>query len=161
MTAPPVAVRELILAALFARVQQIAWPDLYTERNRLTEADQFPAILQFDGDEDAPEEDSAAARCSMTVEYDLYVSVSGGFNGAGGQLGADLNRLLADLQTALLFGTNQAPEWWAGIGIADIRRGPITIARDFGPMDTPMMAANIAFTVDYWTLPGDPYSPGP
>lgn len=158
---PPVPVREAIISAIFQRLQALDWPGLTVERNRMVEVQEFPSLYLYEGDEDPPEEDSGAARCSMDLKLEVRLKVSAIVSDVGSQLGSDFNRLTALAELALLCGTNQAPEWWGDLGIADIRRG--SLDRDLYTDETaiPVMGGTLQIIVDYWTMPGDPYSPGP
>lgn len=158
---PPLPIREAIISAIFQRLQALGWPGLTVERNRVVEVQDFPSLILYEGDEDSPDEDSAAARCSMEIDLEAYLEVSASVADAGARLGSDLNRLLALVEAAVLGGSNQTPEWWGDLGIADIRRGALTRTLETSESDTPKIGGTLQIIVDYWTLPGDPYSPGP
>ncbi|KJV10747.1 hypothetical protein VZ95_02840 [Elstera litoralis] len=162
MSNPPVPVWETIVQALEARLRALEWPGLTVERNRTVEvsADECPFLALYEADEDEPEEDSAAARKSSGVEIELYLQAPRDHDTPGAALGADLNGLIAMVEFAVLEGTNQSPSWWPD-GTVDIRRGAISRTLETGETSLPSGGAKIEFTVDYWTRPGDPYTPGP
>ncbi len=162
MSNPPVPVWEVIVQAVHGRLQALDWPGLTVERNRTVEVqeNEYPLLALYEADEDAPEEDSAAARKSAVIEIELHLQAPRDHDAPGAALGADLNALIAKVEFAVLEGTNQPAPWWPD-GTVDIRRGPVTRNLETGETGVPTGGAKIAFIVDYWTLPGDPYTPGP
>lgn len=162
MSNPPVPVWETIVQALEARLRALEWPGLTVERNRTVEIQdyEYPLLALYEADEDTPEEDSAAARKSAGVEIEIHLQAPRDHATPGAALGADLTALIAMVEFSLLKGTNQTPIWWPD-GTVDIRRGGVTRTLETGETSRPTAGAKIEFTVDYWTKPGDPYSPGP
>jgi|APSaa5957512535_1039671.scaffolds.fasta_scaffold70524_3 hypothetical protein len=145
----PTSIREQILAAFLVRLQTIA--NVTVERNRVEPVEVFPSLLMIDGGQSVTEENSGFKLHALRVELEGYVSAA---------TAAELGPALSDLhgQTVLALMANRT----LGDLAIDLREGELSdpeIDRTQG--HRPFAAFSLAFEIDYFTDPSDPYQPAP
>ena len=145
----PTSIREQILAAFLVRLQTIA--NVAVERNRVEPVETFPFLLMIDGGQSVTEENAGLKLHALRVEVDGYV---------GGATAAELGPALSDLygQTVLTLMDDRT----LGNLAIDLREGELRdpeIDRTQG--HRPFAAFSLAFEIDYFTDPSDPYQPAP
>ena len=145
----PTSIREQILAAFLARLQTIA--NVTVERNRVEPVEEFPSLLMMDGGQSVTEENAGVKLHALRVEVEGYV---------GAATAAELGPALSDLygQTVLAL---MADRTLSDLAI-DLREGELRdpeIDRTQG--HRPFAAFSLAFEIDYFTDPSDPYQPAP
>ena len=145
----PTSIREQILTAFLVRLQTIA--NVTVERNRVEPVETFPALLMIDGGQSVTEENAGIKLHALRVEVEGYV---------GAATAADLGPALSDLhgQTVLALMADRT----LGDLAIDLREGDLgdpEIDRTQG--HRPFAAFSLAFEVDYFTDPNDPYQPAP
>ena len=145
----PTSIREQILAAFFVRLQTIA--NVTVERNRVEPVETFPVLLMIDGGQTVTEENAGIKLHALRVEVEGYV---------GAATAADLGPPLSDLhgQTVLALMADRT----LGDLAIDLREGELRdpeIDRTQG--HRPFAAFSLAFEIDYFTDPSDPYQPAP
>ncbi len=147
----PTTVREQCLAAFYTVLSGIAGVTTYRNRRREVPHAAMPAFVQVDGGHDEPSDDN-----SGRTTYQLQVSVEGFVTAdTDALLGPALSDHHGKLVSAVL-----ADRTLGGLAI-DVREGPMVADLDRSEGSAPAMAFNCTFTVDYWTVPGDPYTVAP
>jgi len=145
----PTSIREQILAAFLVRLQTIG--NVTVERNRVEPVEEFPSLLMMDGGQSVTEENAGVKLHSLRVELEGYVSAA---------TSAELGPALSDLhgQTVLALMADRT----LGDLAIDLREGEFRdpeIDRTQG--HRPFAAFSLAFEIDYFTDPSDPYQPAP
>jgi len=145
----PTSIREQILAAFLARLQTIA--NVTVERNRVEPVADFPSLLMMDGGQSVTEENTGLKLHALRVEVEAYV---------GGATAAELGPALSDLHARAVLAL-MADRTLGDLAI-DVREGELRdpeIDRTQG--HRPFAAFSLAFEIDYFTDPSDPYQPAP
>ena len=145
----PTSIREQILAAFLAQLQAIA--NVTAERNRVEPVEAFPSLLMIDGGQSVTDENAGLKLHVLRVEVEGYVSTA---------TSAELGPALSDLhgQTVLALMADRT----LGDLAIDLREGELRdpeIDRTQG--HRPFAAFSLAFEIDYFTDPDDPYQPAP
>ena len=145
----PTSIREQILAAFLARLQTIA--NVTVERNRVEPVEAFPSLLMMDGGQSVSEENAGVKLHALRVDIEGYVSAA-----TAAELGPALSDLHGQIVLALM-----ADRTLGDLAI-DLREGELRdpeIDRTQG--HRPFAAFSLAFEIDYFTDPNDPYQPAP
>jgi hypothetical protein len=145
----PTSIREQILAAFLVRLQTIA--NVTVERNRVEPVEVFPSLLMIDGGQSVTEENAGFKFHALRVDIEGYVGAATSL-----QLGPALSDLHGQTVLALM-----ADRTLGDLAI-DLREGELRdpeIDRTQG--HRPFAAFSLAFEVDYFTDPSDPYQPAP
>ncbi len=145
----PTSIREQILAAFLVRLQTIG--NVTVERNRVEPVEEFPSLLMMDGGQSVTEENAGVKLHSLRVELEGYVSAA---------TSAELGPALSDLhgQTVLALMADRT----LGDLAIDVREGELRdpeIDRTQG--HRPFAAFSLAFEIDYFADPNNPYEPAP
>ena len=145
----PISIREQILAAFLVRLKTIA--NVTVERNRAEPVEAFPSLLMIDGGQSVTEENAGIKLHALRLDVEGYVSAA---------KAADLGPALSDLygQTVLALMADRT----LGDLAIDVREGELRdpeIDRTQG--HRPIAAFSLAFEIDYFTDPNDPYEPAP
>jgi hypothetical protein len=145
----PVSIREQILSAFLVRLQTIG--NVTVERNRVEPVEAFPSLLMIDGGQTVVEENAGIKLHTLRVEVEGYVNAA---------TAAELGPALSDLhgQTVLALMADRT----LGDLAIDLREGELRdpeIDRTQG--HRPFAAFSLAFEIDYFTDPNDPYQPAP
>jgi len=143
------SIREQILAAFLVRLQTMA--NVTVERNRVEPVDAFPSLLMMDGGQSVTEENAGIKFYILRVEVEGYVGAA-----ASLLLGPALSDLHGQTVLALM-----ADRTLGNLAI-DLREGELRdpeIDRTQG--HRPFAAFSLAFEIDYFTDPNDPYQPAP
>ena len=143
---PPV--REQVLAAFLQALQGLAGVTVERNRNRDVTAEMMPALVMLDGGQRRRDE-SGLARYAMQVDVEGYVLAT-----SDAALGPALDDLYARTVAAGL-----ADHTLAGLAV-DVREGEldVLIVRDAGK---PAAGFSLAFEIDSFTAPRDPFAPAP
>jgi len=145
----PISIREQILAAFLARLQTIG--NVTVERNRVEPIEVFPSLLMIDGGQSVSEENAGVKLHALRVDLEGYVSAA-----TSTELGSALSDLHGQTVLALM-----ADRTLGDLAI-DLREGELRdpeIDRTQG--HRPFAAFSLAFEIDYFTDPNDPYQPAP
>jgi hypothetical protein len=145
----PISIREQILTAFLVRLQTIA--SVTVERNRVEPVEAFPSLVMIDGGQSTTEENAGTKLHALRIEVEGYVSAT---------TAADLGPALSDLHGQAVLAL--MAERTLGDLAIDLREGELRdpeIDRTQG--HGPHAAFSLAFEVDYFTDPNDPYQPAP
>jgi len=145
----PISIREQILAAFLARLQTIA--NVTVERNRVEPVEAFPSLLMMDGGQSVSEENAGVKLHALRVDIEGYISAV---------TAAELGPALSDLHGLAILAL-MADRTLGNLAI-DLREGDLRdpeIDRTQG--HRPFAAFSLAFEIDYFTDPNDPYQPAP
>ena len=145
----PTSIREQILAAFKARLDTIS--GVIVERNRVEPVTTFPTLIMIDGGQTLSEENAGLKLYALRVDVEGYVQ---------GVATADLGPALSDLY-AQTVKSLMADRTLGDLAI-DVREGEMRdpeIDRTQG--HSPFAAFSLAFFIDHFTDPNDPYQPAP
>lgn len=142
-------VREQALKAFEAALRTIS--DVPMERNRDIEVTEYPFIVMIDGGQEPDVMETGIKRVALTVDVEIYV-VADKFQELGYEFDYVYGRVIkAALEDNTLGGL-----------VVDVREGPMTDPEDDRSSGRgPTRAAAIAFEIDYWVQPDDPYKLAP
>lgn len=143
-------VREDIHVAIKAALDGITGiAGLAVDRNKDEEVVSFPAAILLDGEHRRDDVFSGTTNFTLTVTVVMYV------RGNAGDLGSQLNALYGAVVKAVLadltFGGKAVRS--AEVGLSE----PI----QFGEGGKTAMTAGVEFSIEYWTIEGDPETVGP
>jgi hypothetical protein len=144
-----ISIREQILTAFLAQLKTIA--NVTVERNRAEPVEAVPSLLMIDGGQSVTEENAGIKLHALRVDVEGYVDAT---------ISAELGAVLSDLhgQTVLALMADRT----LGDLAIDVREGELRdpeIDRTQG--HRPFAAFSLAFEIDYFTDPNDPYEPAP
>jgi hypothetical protein len=145
----PVSVRELVLAAVQARLSSI--PGVAVWRNRRAPIEVFPAVLMAEEGHEVAETLTGATLYRQHIRIDCAVVATD-----DAAAGPALSDLVAKVQSALL-----ADPSLGGLAFGIEEEATADPDLDREPGHGPHMALGLRFAVTFLTKPGDPYSVGP
>jgi hypothetical protein len=121
------------------------------ERNRVEPVEAFPSLLMIDGGQSVTDENAGVKLHTLRVEVEGYVGAT-----TSAELGPALSDLHGQAVLALMIDRT------LGDLVIDVRESELRdpeIDRTQG--HRPFAAFSLAFEIDYFTDPNDPYQPAP